>query len=115
MLAYDCLFDGEGLFVKPGALGNPFAEQAVAIRVRIGDFSQPPQVMVGATGDGASLPVAPVEAIGQMRAAPAPVLPIEVLEEPVVAIERDASIQGATPANLFLSLLLLLHVGSGTS
>src|SRR5215216_3380630 len=106
MLTYDFLTDGEGLFVKPGALGNPFTKQAVAIRVRIGDFSQPPQVMLGAAGNGASLPVAPVGAIRQMRAAPAPVLPVEVLEEPVVAIERDAPIQGATPASLFPSLLL---------
>jgi len=83
--------DGERPAVEPGAGRDPFQQQAVALEVRVGDFARPPQVVVDAAGHAGRPPVAGVAGGGQVRAAPAPVLPVVVLELPVSAVEADAT------------------------
>ncbi len=64
--ATDFLIDGEGLFVKPGALGDPFTQQTVAVHVGVRDLSQLPQVVIWTAGNRARSPAAQVAAIGHV-------------------------------------------------
>ena len=113
--ALDLFADDEGLLIKPGALWNPFTEQAVAVYIGIRDFSQLPQIIMGAARDGTGPPVTPVAAARKMRAAPAPVLAVEVFEKPVTTVERYAFTHPATPTGSSPSLLASGRPGCGRS